>query len=120
MSRCRLIAKLRGQAWFRDLTGWLDSEGIGWRVQPPTRTGHPMILLTIPGVEGEHPCTIPCTPRTGGPVADIALLRARQVIAKARAGHAPDPAPEVTSAWTPERIACLVRGINPLAEPIGP
>lgn len=114
MSQSRLIAKLRGQDWFRNLTAWLEDQGIGWRVENAHSRGHPWMHLDVPGV-GPVSCVIPCTPRRNGATTEIAIARARWAIARARAGLDPQFEFVGGSIWTPERIACLSRGVNPLA-----
>lgn len=115
MSRYRLIAKLRSQQWFADLTAWLDGQGIRWEVARDNRCGHPSLRLTLQ--DGRQiKQVIPCTPRQGQAPSQQ-IMRMRRTIRAAQIGIEPDDQqPDgAASGWTPERIACLTRGVDPLA-----
>lgn len=112
MSRDRLINKLRAQSWFTAVTDWLDREGIAWRVDMTTRCGHPKLFLDLP-CGRRVVVSIPCTPRQGF-AAQQQVAKVRRAIREAIDGK--NPPRTATSAWTAERIGCLVSGINPLAK----
>lgn len=112
MSRYRLIAKLRSQQWFADLTAWLDGQGIRWEVARDNRCGHPSLRLTLQ--DGRQiKQVIPCTPRQAHATAQQ-LARLRRTICGSGKENPGMPATCAGYAWTPERIACLTRGVNPL------
>lgn len=115
MSRYRLIAKLRSQQWFGDLTAWLDGQGIRWEVARDNRCGHPSLRLTLQ--DGRQiKQVIPCTPRQSHAPSQQ-ITRMRKTIRAAQMGVEPDGKhpDDAASGWTPERIACLTRGVDPLA-----
>ena len=116
MSKLRLVAKLRTQEWFKATVAWLDQQGIAWAVVQNNRAGHPQMTLTLPNGRSVVK-TIPCTPRQNGGMERNQLAQVRRAVEALQNGE--DPPAEVTSAWTPERIACLTRGVNPRTQPVG-
>lgn len=65
MSRPRIQQRLRRNDDFKAVTRYLDGAGVPWRAVLETRTGHPELVLTMPGgAELRH--KIACTPRSGG------------------------------------------------------
>lgn len=113
MSRSRILSKLRPQPSFEAMTRWLDAEGINWQLVPPTghSGGHPSLALVLPcGTRASY--KIGCTPAQRRPLGED-LGGLRRCIREATMPRVPEPRRK--SAWTPERIACLTRGVNPLA-----
>lgn len=110
MTRPRILAKLRPQHWFATATRELDDYGIRWHVEPPPRSGHPILCIERPDGTTAS-LTIPCTPRQRSNVASANIDR----IVKAGIGQAAPPSCRPVIAWTPERIALLTRGVNPNA-----
>ena len=75
MSKPRLESKLRQNAEFPAVTGFLNKIGFKWQLHGPTGRAHPFLTITLPdGRMKKH--HINSTPRNGGnPKAALSKLR---------------------------------------------
>lgn len=117
MSRSRITAKLRSQAWFAAIIAYLDAERVKWSVI--AGTNHPKLTISVDGI-GSRTFSIPCTPRPNSPGVAMYLTRTKAELALLRSGVtgiSTEPGePRNVSGWAPERIALLTRGVDPMRD----
>lgn len=75
-SKSRIRQKLRQSAHFNALEAELERLGLSYTVCPATGSGHPFLLITIPGRADPLKHNVACTPHQKVPAAaNVAHLR---------------------------------------------
>lgn len=75
-SKSRIIIKLRQSGRFKAVEAELDRLGLTFSANAPTGSGHPFLLITIPGRVEALKYHVPCTPHERVPLqSGIADLR---------------------------------------------